>query len=411
MKKIVWLSLMALCFPLVGMAQSIDDDLYYTPKKSDDSSPKKEEKAAYSGATNGSVYAMGANPATTVIVRDLEGNVRDVDEYNRRFTSFDNDFEMENDTLVIQEKKQSDRGEWVNGFNGTQDDYEYAQRIIRFRSPGYAIPITSPFYWDIVYGVDSWNWNVYNDGYYAYAFPAFNNNLWFDWRFGSFSLGMNWGWNYPYYSWGGWGPSWNWGHHHHHYPNWCGSWYGNTGSSNNFYYNNRRSSSTSVRNPSYNLAGASSRPVYSTSRPTGGRVVGTRTNSTSRPGSSVGFRPGSDRIENSSAQRPSYTRPSSTRPSTSSRSGSSYNRGSSPAYTRPSGSSTADRPSYDNSNRSSYSGSNSRSSNSNYSSGKTSRSSGSSYSGGSTSRSSGSGVSRSGGGSSSGGGSRSGSRR
>ena len=42
---------------------------------------------------------------------------------------------MENDTLYIEEKPLNERGEWVNGFEGSQDDYEYAMRIVRFRNP------------------------------------------------------------------------------------------------------------------------------------------------------------------------------------------------------------------------------------------------------------------------------------
>ena len=41
MKKIVFLSLFALCLPWVLSAQSIDDDLYYTPSKNKEE--KKEE--------------------------------------------------------------------------------------------------------------------------------------------------------------------------------------------------------------------------------------------------------------------------------------------------------------------------------------------------------------------------------
>ena len=64
----------------------------------------------------------------------------------------------------------------MNGeFEGSQDDYEYATRIIRFRNPRYAISISSPLYWDVVYGLNSWDWNVYTDGLYAYAFPTFTN--------------------------------------------------------------------------------------------------------------------------------------------------------------------------------------------------------------------------------------------
>ncbi len=61
---------------------------------------------------------------------------------------------MENDTLYINEKEDDGLdGEWVNGeFEGSQDDYEYATRIIRFRNPRYAISISSPLYWDVVYG-------------------------------------------------------------------------------------------------------------------------------------------------------------------------------------------------------------------------------------------------------------------
>ena len=101
--------------------------------------------------------------------------MRDVDEYNRRYDAKDNEFAMEDDTLYVKEKAVSDPdGEWVNGFNGSQDDYEYAERIIRFRNPRFAVSISSPLYWDIVYGTIL-DWNVYTDGFYAYAFPTFTN--------------------------------------------------------------------------------------------------------------------------------------------------------------------------------------------------------------------------------------------
>ena len=73
--------------------------------------------------------------------------------------------------LYIEEKPLNERGEWVNGFEGSQDDYEYAMRIVRFRNPRYAIPVSSPLYWDVVYGLPSWDWNVYDDGLYALRFP------------------------------------------------------------------------------------------------------------------------------------------------------------------------------------------------------------------------------------------------
>ncbi|MDR0658583.1 MAG: hypothetical protein LBG18_06590, partial [Mediterranea sp.] len=204
MKRIIFLMLTAIILPLVTMAQSYDD-LYYIPKKEKDKEKKKvvvpvEEKKE----VNATIYAASGS---TVVVQDRNRNVRDVDEYNRRYDAKDNEFVMEEDTLYIREKAaNAPDGEWIGGFEGSQDDYEYAERIIRFRNPRYAIPVSSPYYWDIVYGLDSWNWNVYTDGYYAYAFPTFSNRLWWDWRWGS----AGWGWGPGWNSWYA-GNYWGWG--------------------------------------------------------------------------------------------------------------------------------------------------------------------------------------------------------
>mgnify|MGYP000802899315 FL=1 len=171
MKKIVFLLLIALCLPIGLMAQSYDDDLYFIPSKEKEEEPAPAKKEPVRRETTTNIYTT---PGTTVVIQDRKGNTRDVDEYNRRYDARDNDFEMDNDTLYIKEKDQPDLdGEWVNGeFNGSQDDYEYAERIIRFRNPRFAVSISSPFYWDVVYGMNSWDWNVYTDGLYAYAFPT-----------------------------------------------------------------------------------------------------------------------------------------------------------------------------------------------------------------------------------------------
>ena len=196
MKKIVFLSLFALCLPWMVSAQSIDDDLYYIPSK--DKKEKKQEKKVTSSAPTEEIVVKSNAPTTvytspgntTVVVQDRKGNTRDVDEYNRRYDSRENDFVMEDDTLYIKEKAVPDPdGEWVNGFDGSEDDYEYAMRIVRFRNPRYAVSISSPYYWDIVYGLNSWDWNVYTDGMYAYAFPTFSNRLWWDWRYNSYGWG------------------------------------------------------------------------------------------------------------------------------------------------------------------------------------------------------------------------------
>ena len=429
MKKIVLSMLFALCLPLAMMAQSSNDDLYYVPSKDSEKTTVREKapeaKKEVKKEVNTNVYVA---PGSKVVIQDRKGNTRDVDEYNRRYSSKENDFVLQNDTLYVKEKEEPELdGEWVNGFTGSEDDYEYAERIIRFRNPRFAIHISSPLYWDIVYGVNSWDWNVYTDGFYAYAFPTYTNRLWWDWRFNSFGYG--WGsWNYPYYysswypgwnSWFGfsfgWGSSWGggyygggyWGHPHYGGGHWADN-------RRDVYYNNRRSaysndgrSSGSSRRSSYvsDRQSTSSRTSTYQSGNASRRVVGTRV---------VGERPNvSSRTDASSSRRTTYTRPSSTRSSisyesvgsdsrnttgsrrssvstgSSERSNSTYSRSNS-TYSR--GSSSEPRSYSSGESRRSYNpGSSSSSSSRSYNSGSSSssRSSGGSYSGGSSSRSSG----------------------
>jgi hypothetical protein len=443
MKRTLLVSLFALCLPSLMMAQTEDDDLYYVPKKKVDNT--QVVKRVQPVRTQDVVVVQ-----PTVVVKDTKGNVRDVDEYNRRYTSRENTFSVDNDTLYIEEKPLGEQGEWVNGFEGTQDDYEYAMRIVRFRNPRYAIPVSSPLYWDVVYGAfPSWDWNVYDDGLYAYVFPTYTNRLWWDWRWDSYGLG--WGWHSPwYYSswygpgyWGGyWGASWAWGGLGWGGSHWGGHWGGagwghawngssalNPGIHAGRYMNSRpgavasrggvsagRGTYSSLGRGSMSRGtmgeGRSSSRNYrtgTTSRSTlNGRVVNGRDNGTSvRPSSRTATR--SDNSYSRSADGRStstYTRPSSTRSSVNSTSregsagrgtyreaGSSSSR--SNASTR--SSSSSNRSSQSSASRSSNSSRNSSSSHSSssYSSG---RSGGSSYSGG---------GGRSGGGSAGGGGGRS----
>lgn len=157
----------------------MEDDLYYVPskKKAEQKTEKTEEQTVRKAPENvvvvetqKPVVCTNSGNTTTIVVKDKKGNVRDVDEYNRRYNSKEYDFTQNEDTLYIEEKAVPDpEGEWVGGFDGSQDDYEYAMRLIRFRNPRYAISISSPLYWDVVYGLNSWDWNVYTDGLYAYA--------------------------------------------------------------------------------------------------------------------------------------------------------------------------------------------------------------------------------------------------
>lgn len=434
MKKIVYFWLFALCLPIGLRAQSVDDDLYFVPSKSKKEKTETPVKKEVKRQVTTNIYT---SPGTTVVVQDRKGRTRDVDEYNRRYEARDNEFVMNNDTLYIKEKSKPDLdGEWVSGeFNGTQDDYEYAERIIRFRNPRFAISISSPLYWDIVYGPNSWDWNVYTDGLYAYAFPTFSNPLWWDWRYNSYSWNWNWGWNYgwgwhrPYYSWGYYPGYWGgwyggyWGHHHH--PHWAGApgWGGGrpyyagrsviNGNNRSYYTGFRSNNTASYRRggtsvgtrPANSSAGQSVRRSGATS--TNGRVVGTR--NYTRSDRNNGVRSGSSYSRRNSE---TYTRPSSTRSTgVRSNSGSSYTRSSSSgnvrtnsnrsssSYSRGSSTSPSRNYSPERTTRSSSQGSYSRGSGSSYSRSSGSSSGSYSRSSGSSSRSSGGSSRSSGGGS------------
>ena len=341
------MTLLAVCaLPMMLMAQSADDDLYYVPSK------KKVEKKEAPVRVESPVTVVTSTQAPAVVVRDTKKRVRDVDAYNRRYDTKDYTFSNENDTLYIDERPDSDLdGEWVNGFDGSADDYEYATRIIRFRNPRYAISVSSPLYYDVVYGLTSWEWNVYYDGFYAYAFPTFSNPLWWDWRFNShgwYSPYYSWGWHSPYYHWSwysgwygydywhGWyGPHYAY-HHHHYYPHhgwgpawaparpWGGSYTARSSVGSRYSASSRvngyrpgvsarrsvtRSSGT--QSSRRVTTGTSTRQTSTATRSQSGssvrRVVGTRqTESSNRNGAT---RTGTA----SSSRRQTYTRPSSTR--------------------------------------------------------------------------------------------------
>ncbi|MGL4519247.1 MAG: hypothetical protein ACRCUJ_06130 [Phocaeicola sp.] len=457
MKKMIVTSVMVLALPLVALAQNKEDDLYFIPTKKKTEKVTIQEREVTATQPTTTVYTEAP---TTVVVRDASGKQRDIDEYNRRYTSRQNKFSVEEDVLYVEEKPLNERGEWVNGFEGSQDDYEYAMRIVRFRNPRYAIPVSSPLYWDIVYGLPSWNWNVYDDGLYAYAFPTFSNRLWWDWRWSSPSFGFGWNSFYGGGYWGGsyWGSGWGmgwgggyWGGHwggHHHHPAWGArpyyrghGYYGSSAQnpgihagrySSNLRGNSLSSQARSARNsslrtsPSANArqAGNRTRDIRSSREGTtirtasdrSTRVAGDRSSTSGRvvtsrqEGNSV--RPTTRTVrsnEDGSTQRTVRSSSTYTRPSSTTGVSSSYDRPSSTrTTTRSSGSSSSStesgrtyRTSSESSSRSSE---NSRSSSSYNGGSSRSSSSGSSYSGGSSRSSSGGsysgGASRSGGGSS-----------
>lgn len=254
-------------------AQGYYDDMYYTPSAEKES--VEEEVSLDSSNDNYIKESDDREYGNGDIVAG-----RDVDEYNRRYAP--DPVAEPVDTVASRVKSSKsyysaeydDEG-WVNGFNGSQSDYEYSTRIIRMSSPSLAIHVSSPLYWDVVYGSSSFDWNVYVDGIYAYAFPTFSNPLWWDWRYSYPYYGFYNRWYYSYYSgfyggypyyWGGW-------HHHHYYPYYgygCYphygyyphyGWHGSAGyyNGNKVYRNNYRTGSSGRTGSTGNRVGTTTR--------------------------------------------------------------------------------------------------------------------------------------------------------
>ena len=198
----------------IALAQSTDDDMYFVPskKKAKVETPAPEVRKTVS-----------STPSSASVDKDKDevdfhiGNLRDVDEYNRR----GNDAErvttrLIGDTLYVtttdstgaevvvryndgdisSDRELADTGDKyryddeVDGYY--DDDYYYSTRLYRFRGMAWR----SPFLWDVCYGwYDPWYdpWYGWYMPYYHYGFYS-----WFDW---------GWGWHHH--------PGWDcgWGHH------------------------------------------------------------------------------------------------------------------------------------------------------------------------------------------------------
>ena len=214
-----------------AIAQSYyDDDIYYdsskdTKKKVEDL--KKEVKAVNSNASTSSQYQYVTASDGTVYIVDQQGNaypvsaqnipgsdlytvntgnMRDVDEYNRRYQGVDS---ISVDSLYrdpFANTRNIERFSNPTIVSGSDDQalieyYETTQpaQIYIFADTPYYSPYYSPYsYWN------SWRWNswYYGSGWYS---------PYYSWA---------WGWD-PYWDpyWGpGWGPSWYPGPHYPHHP-------------------------------------------------------------------------------------------------------------------------------------------------------------------------------------------------
>ena len=234
-KKSIIIALAALLagttLPSVAQSYYIEDDIYYSPKDKNPVVEQKEKEKQQIQTTT--------TTTTTTVTTTTE---RDVDEYNRRGTTFmyESDEVAPGDTVYIQPEE----GYYLDDFNGSLSDYEYTVRIHRFHDPRYAISISDPAYMDI-YLLDSNDWNVYIEGPYAWVTPTWTNPWYWNYTWAPYSYSsMAWrwnygwasaswayydpwrwsfGWNYPYYGWGY--PYYGWGYPHHGWGHPCYGWH------------------------------------------------------------------------------------------------------------------------------------------------------------------------------------------
>ena len=209
----------------------VEDDIYYNPNDKNPVVEKKEKEAQKE------LQEKAAVKKTLMATSD--NHFRDVDEYNRRGESSDmtlediaaNQKEDHVEYNVVDEN--GDDGYYLNGFNGSDSDYEYALRIRRFHNPKFVVSVSDPFYSDI-YFLDNNDWNVYISDNYAWVTPTWTNPWYWNYTWAPYSY-TSWSWRWslgpwgfsfgydPFYSWGGY---WGWNswyrppfyhHHHHHY--------------------------------------------------------------------------------------------------------------------------------------------------------------------------------------------------
>ncbi len=220
-------------FLLIGIAffsfaqnRIIIDDIYVTPNDAqmvNEIQSGKRVKSAYD-SNKSTIYRNGAK---SIVFIDQNGNQTTAISD----TVYIVDGEVYADSVDLYNEND---GYYLNGFKGSNSDFEYAERIRKFHNPKYTITIADPGYNDI-YFLDDDYWNVYVDGMYATITPTWNNPYWYNYQFSPYSYSNwawrnNWGypsyfswshynWSYPYFgNYYGWNDPW--------YSPWYGGYYG-----------------------------------------------------------------------------------------------------------------------------------------------------------------------------------------
>ncbi len=186
-------------------AQRFIDDIYFTPKDA------QQEHVRLKGKVKNGAREV-------VFVDTIKSELKLPDTLT---VQVDTATSVMTDSMVIDLAE----GTYLNGFTGSEEDFEYTQRIYRFHNPRITVQVGDPAYNDI-YFLDDDLWNVYIDPYnYAYVTPTWTNPYYWDYMYRPYAYGSwTWRWN-PYASWG-WNSYWGWNHHWGWDPYWgyAGCW-------------------------------------------------------------------------------------------------------------------------------------------------------------------------------------------
>ena len=154
MKRLVIFSAMLAFTQLSIIAQ---DDLYFFPEKSkeqktevkvENKTKAREPELIFKGNADVEVYNTSS---------------RDEDEYNRRYMYSGDD--VEPDTIEAVESNIYD----------DENDYQYSRQILRFYSPHVGVYVSSPYYWDLVYGYGAFDY-IYADPFFYYGYTSLSYN-------------------------------------------------------------------------------------------------------------------------------------------------------------------------------------------------------------------------------------------
>jgi len=206
-KKLFWTLGLALITSLSMQAQ--DDDLYFTPSKKKSQGMNATVTSVRSNQQSASIQS--SRPALAV----YNNNSRDEDEYNRRDMNYAGAWQTgggaEEDSLVAQVDTVYTTSP---DMYDPETDFIYSRRLLRFHSPRFGFALSSPYYWDLVYGYGVYNylydpfyWDLYDPFYWDYGWSY---SWHYGWGFRPWYSSF-YGWHTPYYAWDHWGagPYWH----------------------------------------------------------------------------------------------------------------------------------------------------------------------------------------------------------